>query len=104
MNNAVHVFQVLSHTFLRLARNWTYDELCLSIQCYSQIWQYVICFPGCAIINKREKFCFFTTVTKEPDADLPQALLGRLGVLDVRAEVNSEGPIYLNTYYYMVKA
>ena len=43
-------------------------------------------------------------MTKEPDADLPQALLGRLGVLDVRAEVNSEGPIYLNTYYYMVKA
>ena len=37
-------------------------------------------------------------MTKEPDADLPQALLGRLGVLDVRAEVNSEGPIYLNTY------
>ena len=37
-------------------------------------------------------------MTKEPDADLPQVLLGRLGVLDVRAEVNSEGPIYLNTY------
>ena len=37
-------------------------------------------------------------MTKEPDANLPQALLGRLGVLDVRAEVHSEGPIYLNTF------
>ena len=37
-------------------------------------------------------------MTKEPDADLPQALLGRLGVLDVRAEVHSEGAIYLNRY------
>ena len=37
-------------------------------------------------------------MTKEPDADLPQALFGRLGVLDVRAEVHSEGAIYLNRY------
>ena len=35
------------------------------------------------------------TVTQKPDADLSQAFLGRLGVLDVAREVHSEGAVYL---------
>ena len=35
-------------------------------------------------------------MTQKPDADLSEALLGRLGVLDVAREVHSEGPVYLH--------